>query len=204
MPLVSKLFSKIVSIAKWYMRRRLITRLLIFFAIFILPILVYSYWQASIYTTKYTAHVLVEGSGGEGSIRLPTVPCTRVFRGKTLYIFGALSVPNTCYSLNESVILYEDEGRVNEIILSGNRSEEEAIVLVIPAGNRTLTVNNASIPISTIILVVFGDSYSYVKTILEEYSLLDTFCRVAIPSTGWSQTTVPEKAYDYICLSKTG
>ena len=191
---------KAIVFAKWYMRRRRIVRAFIFL-LFLSPIFIYSYWQSQTYMAKVVSPPEIRIQ--EETLPLPVTACNTFFSGKTLFIFGSLTVPQSCYILNNNTLLYPTPTGDShiEIILSGNKSSPIAFVISLPV-DENATVRNKTIKIEEKILVIYSSintPVDAIRTLLDEYNLTDTFCRVATPSTSWGPKTVPEELYSQVC-----
>ena len=193
----------VTGFARWYMRRGKITKALII-GLFLMVIFLYSYWKSEAYIAKYSNPPLVTGE--DQVLSLPTVPCRTFFSGRTLYIFGPLTVPNNCYQLNSSVAVFTEDNKAVEIVLIGNKTSKSAIVLSLPV-NVTIQAGNTTMHVSREILVIyhadFNNTAQAVAEALEAHNLTGIFCKVAIPSKGWGVRAVPEQVYDFVCLRRT-
>jgi len=204
MNILAKILRTLSKAGKWYMRRRGVVKLLIFFAFFILPIAIYAYIE----TTKELSKPIIYIGVPPASIpqifsHYSSAQCSDFFRDKTLYVFGFFTVSDTCYIINESTYIYELYRHYALMKVYGNASSNIVYVIVLQK-NVEFVLMNESIEVSQIVLAIFSDTLSpqLLRSVLDENALRDVFCSVAVPGSSWGANSVPMDTFVDVCSSR--
>ena len=200
---LKKMLRVIIGFAKWYNRRRHITKILIFMFLFIVPPLIYSYFMANRFTTKYIT--LYIGSSDQMYVgRLEHVSCGRLFYGKNIYYFRSLAVVNNqCYMYNETTLFYYTGPGIGVIMIYGNTSGRNVVSITLDAEMKiaNITVTEVTLLVYTNENVTSTSFGTLLKSVLEKARLTECFCASALPSKTryWHGRYVPENVYRIIC-----
>jgi len=204
MRILAKILRTLSKIGKWYTRRHVAVKLLIFLVFFVLPIGIYAYMEA---IKEFSKPIIYIGApaGSEPQISLPyaSVSCNSFFTGKRLYVVGFFTVSDTCYLINDSTYLYELPRGYAVMKIYGNTSSSTVYVIVLQKVSK-FTLANRTIELSQIALAIFADSLDSqtLRAILDENGLRDVFCSTVVPSSSWSTSSVPMDTFIEVCSNR--
>lgn len=101
---VRKLVRKMYAFSSWYMRRRAITKAILFFTVFVLPILIYAYLSTQTAMINILNTPILQAPSI--NVNLTQVPCRSLFVGRVIVVDGPFSY-SSCYIINNTHYLYQ-------------------------------------------------------------------------------------------------
>ena len=191
----------IIGFAKWYMRRRKITQIMLALLIVVLPVLGYAYFQA-----KTTPVVQVPTLTENNDILSNYTPilCDQVIR-RVDYNTGPFAHRETCYKASDNSYIYMTVTRYGLLVVYNNTSDGKYYLISLPYDMR---MGNLSLSYLTIYLKDSGNLTEVSTTlynILKEYNATTAFCKYFKPSRdGWEGRSVPVEVYQNICIRGGG
>ena len=192
-----KVISYIVGFARWYMRRRLLVRLLIPFTLFILIPATYAYITSTPPQTKPEVTPTQQITIKEAS----RVPCSKIIHGQTILVAGPFSYSGDCIVSERDTYFYSTGFRIGLIRTLNTTQGDTVYVFSLP-----VKMEYRDIAISYFTIVLYGNTndsiiVTPVKQLLNRYNLDNEFCNYFIPSDNnpWSGRYIPTGLYFKIC-----
>jgi len=200
---LAKILRMLSVVGKWYTRRSTAAKAMIIFVFFVLPLLLYAYMEATKELSKAINTNITSWftEPPQALVKYRSQNCN-LFGGKTLFIFGYLTVSDTCYLIDNSTYVYDLGGSYTLVKVYGNISGDIAYVVALQK-RLNITVDGELIEVQKVAVVIFADRVDshLLRTILDENGLHDTFCAVATPGNSWSSGSVPVDTFVEVCSS---
>lgn len=190
------------KIGDWYMRRRGVVKYMVFFAVFLLLPLIYSYLIAEeektrvMDITNWFSEQKTTWTRGYGRVL-----CRDIIKGM-FHIAGVIEIKgDVCYVYNETTIFYFNSG--NELcamVLHGNGSV--TYVLVVDVEN--YVIGNETV--ETIVYIARfrthpdpGEVSRVFSEILVDENIRGKVCSLYKPSDNWGVSEIYSELYSTIC-----
>lgn len=182
----------------WYMRRRAVTKALLFFSLFILPILIHSYIASQPFISKISdfQSVIQYVFEEQQKINYTTIQCTNLFPRK-LYVAGPFSY-TTCYIINDTHVLFNTGSFYGVIVFLNKNATGDSYGV-----SYVVDDDVSGVKTRYLMLVAIADSedvaVDLLREAIEKKGLGSKTCEVFLPGTSFNGWYIPYRLYDYFC-----
>lgn len=144
----------IQGVARWYLRRGRITRIIIFTVIFILPMFLYAHMKVTEEQPLLVQRVNNSLSPSYTNLStLPEVPFFSLIHNKTIYYIGENleMYGDNVHKINDTFYIYHVGNGVWGLLVNGGTNDSEVFILTTPV---EMNITNISIKRVTLILPI--------------------------------------------------